>query len=89
MLRDRLVCGIVDERIQRHLLSEGVMLILEKGIDIAQAMESASRQSALIQNYQHKSMDAVINKVTNKPRESTSRECYCCGGRHKAESCPF
>ena len=49
MLRDRLVCGINDERIQRCLLSEGATLTLEKAIDTAQAMESASRQSALIQ----------------------------------------
>ena len=89
MLSNRLVCGINDERIQRRLLSEDATLTLKKAIDIAQAMESSSRQSALIQNYQQKSRDAVINKVTNKSRESTSREYYRCGGRHNAESCPF
>ena len=81
MLRDMLfmlVCGINYERIQRCLLSEGATLTVEKGIDIAQAMKS-SRQSAVIQTYQQKSRDSVINKVTSKPRESTSRECYCCG----------
>ena len=85
MLRDRLVCGINDERIQRRLLSEGATVTLEKGVDIAQAMESASRQSALIQTYQQKSRDSVMNKVTYWPRESTSRECYRCGGCHYAE----
>ena len=61
------------------MLTEGATLTVEKGIDIAQAVKS-SRQSALIQTHQQKSRDSVINKVTNKPRESTSRECYHYGG---------
>lgn len=44
MLRDRLVCGINDARIQRRLLST-VDLNLKKALETAQAMETAERDS--------------------------------------------
>ncbi len=40
MLRDRLVCGINDDRIQHRLLDE-TDLTFEKALKIAQAMETA------------------------------------------------
>ena len=42
MLRDRLVCGISDEKIQRRLLAEP-SLTLKKSEEIALAMELASK----------------------------------------------
>ncbi len=42
MLRDRLVCGINDDRIQRRLLAE-TDLTFEKALKIAQAMETANK----------------------------------------------
>ncbi|RXN12042.1 putative protein K02A2.6-like protein [Labeo rohita] len=42
MLRDRLVCGVNDDRMQRRLLSE-VELTFEKALTICQAMESANK----------------------------------------------
>ena len=44
MLRDRLVCGIADERVQRRLLSERE-LPFPKALDIAKAMESAGKDT--------------------------------------------
>ena len=38
MIRDRLVCGISEENIQKRLLGEGSSLTLEKAISIAQGM---------------------------------------------------
>uniref|UniRef100_A0AAV2IUS0 ribonuclease H n=1 Tax=Knipowitschia caucasica TaxID=637954 RepID=A0AAV2IUS0_KNICA len=42
MLRDRLVCGIAEDRIQRRLLAEPD-LTFEKALKIAQAIETANR----------------------------------------------
>ena len=50
MLRDRLVCGINDERTQQCLLSKGSTLTLEKAFDIALSVESAIIQTAVIQS---------------------------------------
>ena len=44
MLRDRLVCGINDVRIQRRLLSEPE-LTYKRAFDLAQAMETAERNA--------------------------------------------
>ena len=42
MLRDRLVCGINDESIQRRLLAEST-LTFKKAFELAQGMETASK----------------------------------------------
>ena len=44
MLRDRLVCGINDQRLQRRLLAEP-MLTFEKAWELAQASETAERNA--------------------------------------------
>ena len=54
VLRDCLVCGIKHDHIQQRLLSEGAELTLERALQIAQSMESAIKQSTVIQNYQHR-----------------------------------
>ena len=52
MLCDRLVCGVMHERIQQRLLSEGEDLTFEKATNIALSMESAIAQATEIQLYQ-------------------------------------
>ena len=42
MLRDRIVCGIADNHMQRRLLSEST-LTYKKAVEMCTAMESASR----------------------------------------------
>ena len=42
MLRDRLVCGVNEETIQRRLLAEA-RLTLKKALEIAQGLEAAAR----------------------------------------------
>ena len=49
MLRDRLICGINDDRIQRRLLSEPE-LTFQKVFDLAQAMELADKGTHDLQN---------------------------------------
>ena len=48
MLRDRLVCGINDNRLQRRLLAEA-NLTFKKAYEIAQAMEAAERSAKELQ----------------------------------------
>ena len=43
-LRDRLVCGLVNERVQQRLLSESE-LSLKKAFEIAQGMETAQKET--------------------------------------------
>ena len=49
MIRDHLVCGINDEQIQKHLLSEGDTLTLTKAMTHAQAIETATKDAQLMQ----------------------------------------
>ena len=57
MLRDRLVCGINDDRIQRRLLSES-SLKFERAWEIAQAMELAAKNAKDIQQHASEAMPA-------------------------------
>ncbi|KAK2558990.1 hypothetical protein P5673_018618 [Acropora cervicornis] len=91
MLRDRLVCGINNEKMQRRLLVEPD-LTLKKAEEIALAMELASKHVVDIQ-----STDATPSKVNqvnsaagNKGKNpASSTECYCCGEKHEAFTCRF
>ena len=85
MLRDRLVCGIKHDRIQQRLLSEGAELTLERALQIAQSVESAIKQSTVIQNYQHRTEG--VHKVSTQER--SYKDCFRRGGRHAADRCNF
>lgn len=98
MLRDRLVCGINDDRIQRRLLSE-TNLTFESALSLAQAMESANKN---VQDLQAKAGAMSCNAVRaggaesmgQKRRESQGRsekdkDCYRCRGKHAPEDCRF
>ena len=52
MLRDHLVCGIVDVRIQRRLLAEP-NLTFQKAMELAQAKESSEKDAAQLKSSQH------------------------------------
>lgn len=49
MLRDRLVCGINDDGIQRRLLGE-VTLTFKRALEVAQAMETVANNTNDIKN---------------------------------------
>eukprot|EP00731_Ephydatia_muelleri_P001691 Em0001g1691a len=101
MLRDRLVCGIKDEHIQRRLLAEP-NLTFKKAQDIAQALESADRNTADLQQQVQAAVPVHALKKSQKPKNdrgystSTSKDtapsrssptCYRCGGKHLAPDC--
>ena len=58
MLRDRIVCGIQDQRTQRRLLAES-KLTLKKAFEIAQAAESADTQVKELQHPRTAEVHAV------------------------------
>lgn len=89
MLRDRLVCGINDERIQRRLLGEPT-LTFARALELSQAQESASRYA---RDLQQKSPAESVHVIrSGKEAESSESEaglCYRCKGRHAASDCCF
>uniref|UniRef100_A0A8C2FFT4 Gypsy retrotransposon integrase-like protein 1 n=2 Tax=Cyprinus carpio TaxID=7962 RepID=A0A8C2FFT4_CYPCA len=86
MLRDRLVCGINDDVIQRRLLGEAT-LSFTKAMEIAQGMESAALHAKDIQKA-NSSAQSDVFQVT-KAAKGKAVECYRCGGAHFATSCKF
>lgn len=94
MLRDRLVCGINDEHIQRRLLSESG-LTFESALKSALALESAHKHT---QDLQGKTACNSIREGGNpnvafRPGEKKTggegKTCYRCNGSHDPSTCRF
>ena len=91
MLRDSLVCGINNRRIQQRLLSER-SLTFAKALDIAQAMEAAAEGIEDLSGHVTDKVCAMKHHRTTaaKPRSTTSdRVCLRCGGPHADSRCKF
>ncbi|XP_033105178.1 uncharacterized protein LOC117107583 [Anneissia japonica] len=79
-LRDRLVCGITTTAIQKKLLAEAD-LTLQKAIEIAIAMETASKEA---EELKHKQITAHYVRPTRKqlggkkPTAKIQNQCYRC-----------
>ena len=80
MLRDRLVCGVNDSRIQRRLLSEAD-LDFDKALKAALAMEMADRDAEDLQG------DKKATTTEGAVFRAGRWYCYRCGGKHKASLC--
>ena len=76
-LCDRLVCGLQQETIQRHLLSE-TELTYKKAMEISLSMEAAEQNTKSF-----KSSDTPINKLISQTSapvlRKSSRPCTRCG----------
>ena len=84
VLRDRFVCGLNNETIQKWLLTEKE-LAFAGAIDIAHRMESAAGNARKLQGTQE-SRD--IHKLT--PAQGKAKQCYRCGQHdHKRTQCPY
>ena len=88
MLRDRLVCGLRDVRIQRRLFAEP-KLTFTKAFELAQAAELAEKSSQDISR-----AGTSVNAL--EPRRATADQtadhptpCFRCEGRHSASKCRF
>lgn len=93
MLRDRLVCGINNDSIQRRLLSE-TTLTFKKALDIALAQETAESNAKDLKRGQSSEVHTLSHKNNSHRYEQknatgnpSSSECYRCGGRHLAKDC--
>ena len=83
MLRDRLVCGINNFKIQRRLLAEPD-LTLKKAEEIALAMELASKQ--VVDKTTPSKVNQIHSAGKNKGKnQALNDECYRCGEKHEEE----
>ena len=100
MLRDRLVCGCKDKRLQCKLLAEK-NLTYDQALTIAKALETAEKEAKDLQdNSSSVSVHAVrqercqptkrvTKQQTTRPQKTVDPECYRCGGKHRATECKF
>ena len=96
MLRDRLVCGLSNNTIQRRLLAEKE-LPLEKALDLARAMEAAEQNVHDLQSRSSAGED--VNFVRQgrsgklpprREREPKGKACHRCGvSGHSPQDCRF
>ena len=66
MLRDRLVCGMRDRRLQQHPLAE-TDLTFQKALDISQAIEAAERTARDLHAKQTPKPILALNQPTRPP----------------------
>ena len=89
-LRDRLVCGLRSESIQRKLLSQQE-LSLTQAIDMVKGMEAVARDTNELQgqtlNNQAIHLSAATKKGGSNPQD---KPCYRCGKKnHLPQQCHF
>ena len=90
LIRDRLVCGVRDDTLQRTLLAVA-KLSYEKAYELAVLHESAAQNSRLLST-SHAMPVAVHYRAssTNPSSEDAQpRQCYRCGRSHAAKMCRF
>ena len=59
MLRDRLVCVVNEDHIQRRLLGKDDQMDFKKACSIAQAIEAAKKNAATLQRHAQPSVNRV------------------------------
>ena len=90
MLRDRLVCGINNDTIQRRLLGETPPLTFKKALGISHGMEMAANNAKDIQKGNGGAQIAAVHQVKKDTGKQAKRvECFQCGGAHYANDCKF
>ena len=79
MLRDTLVCGVRDKRLQQRLLAE-TNLTFKIAMGVSQAVEAAERNARDLQARQTPKTETVL--ALNKPRAAnlsvSAAKCYRC-----------
>lgn len=86
LIRDRIVLGIHDKRIQAELLKRR-SLNLADCIDACRAAEAAKKQTQIIACKSEPEVNTIQRKL---PRRQDIGDCRYCGGSHapKREACP-
>ncbi len=81
-LRDRLVCGLSNENIQRKLLTEEA-LTFQRAVDTAMSMETVTRES------QHLKSSLKVHAVSVSPPQGGDK-CFRCGkSNHHERDCYY
>ena len=105
MLRDRLVCGIFDKRVQQRFLQES-KLTYDEALSKALAAETAAKDSKRLQQAQTEGKPPLeveekpavhhVGRSTKSPNKRNTQSkpsgdsaCYRCGGKHQASKCKF
>ena len=65
MIRDRLVCGVVNSSIQRRLFADQ-NLMLKQAHDLAQVMETTEKNVKDLQGQKLSPTNTVVHMVTHK-----------------------
>ena len=77
MLRDRIVCGVNDDRIQKNLLAQGDKLDFKKALEMATTMELAEQQARdLTSGKAHQ-----VHKVNTDKRKGKNQQHYKAGNK--------
>ncbi|XP_033733598.1 uncharacterized protein K02A2.6-like [Pecten maximus] len=97
-LRDRLVCGLKAEHIQKKLLTESD-LTYQKALEVAIAFETATKDAVELQRQHVKTpvhkirKEKVQQQTTKKPsfpnKHDKNKVCYRCKGTHHPNDCHF
>ena len=95
-LRDRLVCGLKAENIQKRLLSEAD-LTLDRALEVAQAMETAAKDATELQSLQNEAAVHKLKKGRGPSRPASKQShprkqkpCFRCNGtNHTPDKCKF
>ena len=100
MIRDRLVCGIISERVKGRLLREQE-LSLDKAMMICQVEEESSKQMKLFSDEEPEQVVQALKQTSlqakpgrtkpqdKEPQEANEqRSCGNCGFTHRRSQCP-
>lgn len=91
MLRDRIVCGVLDESLQRRLLAEPE-LTFKGAEEKALAAETAASNARILKSERAnaaQTADVHHTSAKAKQTETQSRPCFRCGGMHDSRACKF
>ena len=86
MVRDRLVCGIQDDRLQRRLLAEP-KLTYDKAFELAQIHKAAEMNAKELRTAQPVTAVHATYESKSSWTECSDKPCYRCGGKHKQTDC--
>ena len=90
MIRDRLVCGVNDDHIQKRLLSEpDGNLTLRRAVQLATAMETAVKDVAMLQRSGVEEPVHKVQPVGEDRRTPPPGGCFRCGANHVPAECRF
>ena len=94
MLRDRLVCGIANQKWQQRLLAEGDSLTYTKAHTLLLSLEAAEQQVKDIANEKPPTVVHQVRpprRLQGRPAQAPTKPkaCYRCGGAHDQAKCRF